>query len=72
VKPYGIPRDKDQAQPDVADIHRFAMKSSTGQFKRKGGDYRGHQKSKGRQLVRRIWKKKERQKAKNELKPFID
>jgi len=54
----------DFAWPDVADIHMAGFKSSVGSLRGKGGDFRGIQKSKHRQDVRRYWKKRARREGK--------
>jgi len=61
MKPYGLPRNDDVAHPDVADIKRFGLNTSAG-----GKDYFKNKRTKA--AVRRIWKKKERAQAKEDLK----
>lgn len=67
MKAYGIPRKLDVEFPDLVDIAHYAMKTSTGQIKSKGGDYRGSVKTKNRNKTRRIWKKKARLDAKHNI-----
>ena len=61
MKGYGLPRDKDCEEPDVADIHYYGRKSSVG-----GKDY-WKRKRKAKATVRRYWKRKERQNNKIEI-----
>lgn len=56
MKPYGLPRNDDVENPDVADIQLYGLKTS------KGG--RCYQKPKSKASSRRIWKKKARKEAK--------
>ena len=67
MKAYGVPRTLDVEYPDLLDISNYGLKTSTGQLKSKGGDYRGSTKTKKRNTNRRLWKKIERQKSKREL-----
>jgi len=60
MKAYGLPRNLDIEFPDLVDIHHYALKTSTGQIKSKGGDFRGSVKTKNRNKLRRIWKKSAR------------
>jgi len=60
MKGYGLPRNDDVARPDVADIKKFGLKSSTG-----GKDYNRNKKAKA--AARRFWKKMERRKNKERV-----
>lgn len=53
MKPYGLPRNDDVAHPDVADIKKYGLKTSSG-----GRDYFKNKHSKA--AARRVWKRKER------------
>lgn len=65
MKAYGIPGGQGPKCPDVADIHAHGSKSCVGSVKGKGGDYRGlHKNKEKKKQTRRIWKRKERAKAK--------
>lgn len=69
MKAYGMPRVADLESPDVADIRCLALKSSTGRFKEKGGDYRGYIKNKkAKAAIRRSMKKVERRAAKEAIR----
>ena len=67
VKPYGLPRLPGNGlgdHGDIEDIQTFARKSSVGRVKGPV-EYKSYTRSaKARQATRRMWKKKERQKAK--------
>ena len=67
MKAYGVLRTLDVEFPDLLDISNYGLKTSTGQLKSKGGDYRGSTKTKKRNINRRLWKKIERQNAKRDL-----
>lgn len=68
MKGYGLPRCAFWDYPDVYDIKAFGLKSSTGCPKEKGGDYRGYFKNKAvKKAIRRFWKGK----ARNEAKQYI-
>jgi len=67
MKGYGLPRTLDMESPDLLDIQVYALKTSTGQIKSKGGDYRGSVKRKNRVRNRRMWKKIARNQAKRAL-----
>lgn len=60
---YGLPRNDDVANPDVADIRLYGLKTSIG-----GKCY---QKPIGKSLSRRVWKKKERRRAKDEVESIM-
>jgi len=70
MKAYGVPRVPQIESPDLADIAEFGMKSSTGQIRGKGGDFRGSQTSDGRKKARRSFKKAERMNVKQSLRNF--
>jgi len=72
MKGYGLPRDKDIEFPDLLDIQIFGLKTSTGQLKGKGGDYRGSVKTKNRNRNRRIWKKQLRAKDKIVVRNMLE
>lgn len=62
MRAYGLPRDKDCEEPDVADIHKFGRKSCVG-----GKDYwKGKRKAKA--TSRRYWKRKARKDNKTILR----
>lgn len=67
MKAYGLPRDLDIEFPDLLDIQIYGLKSSTGQNKSLGGDYRGSAKSKSRNSARRTYKKLARNSAKRDI-----
>lgn len=68
MRAYGMPRVSDLENPDVADIRCLALKSSTGRFKEKGGDYRGYMKNKEvKAALRRSMKKAERRKVRSAI-----
>lgn len=69
MKGYGLPRTKDLMYPDVDDINTFGLASHVGQIVGKSGDYHG---GRGRKKMRRLWKKKERARMKNELKDELE
>ena len=71
MKPYGLPRTLDIESPDLVDIFNYGLKTSTGQLLSKGGDFRGSVKKKNRKIMRRFWKKRQRQKQKKEMKNDI-
>lgn len=61
MKAYGIPRLRWLQYPDVADITRYAFKSSCGRLKSKSGEYKSYiHSSKKKRATRRIWKKRQR------------
>ena len=68
MKPYGVPRDPDfQGGPDVGTIKTYGMKSSTGKFPEKGGDFKPYIRSpEARRAARRTWKKAERVQARRD------
>lgn len=77
MRPYGLPRFDNVEWPDAADICFYALKSSVGRFRKKGGDFaNAHRTSSTKRRTRRIWKKKERafQRAfvRFEFKRFVD
>jgi len=53
MKGYGLPRDKDIEQPDVADIKKYGLNTSAG-----GRDYFKNKMRKN--AVRRYWKRRAR------------
>jgi hypothetical protein len=62
MKPYGIPRILDVEFPDIADIHRFGLKSSIGHFSEKGGEFKSYIRNcHSKASTRRYWKRKARQ-----------
>lgn len=69
MKAYGIKRVPELDEyPDKGDIKGYALKSSTGQFKTKSGEFRGMHKSKqAKANTRRIYKKRERINSKMEI-----
>jgi hypothetical protein len=60
MKPYGLPKNDDVANPDVGDIQYYGLKTSAG-----GRDYFKNKRRKA--ATRRIWKKKERRRGKDLL-----
>jgi len=72
MKAYGLPRALDIEHPDLMDIRVYGLKSSTGQIRSKGGDYRGHNKSKTRNAARAVWKGKARAAAKQNIRKELD
>lgn len=69
MKAYGVPRVPDLECPDIADIKLFGLKSAIGTLRQKGGDFKGYFKNKkAKAEARRVWKKKERQKQKEECR----
>lgn len=66
MRAYGLPRIKDIESPDIVDIQCYALKSSTGRFRERGGDFRGYLKNKSsKNRIRRIFKKRIRRELKN-------
>jgi hypothetical protein len=65
MKAYGLPRDDDVENPDVADIKLYGLKTSIG-----GRDYFKNKQAK--RNTRRIYKKKERIRAKLIIKQELD
>lgn len=57
MKPYGVPRLMDAQWPDKADIKRFGFATSD----------RCSRADRGKNVARRIWKKKARQAAKLDI-----
>ena len=47
MRAYGLPRIIDIQNPDKADIRMYALKSCTGCFAEKSGEFRGIIKNKG-------------------------
>lgn len=69
MKAYGLPRNPEVESPDVGDIKSYGLKSSTGRYKEKGGDYKGYTRSsKAKRATRRIFKKAARRAAKDDLR----
>lgn len=65
MKPYGIPRVHGVSWPDKGDMKEFARKSSVGNFRVRGGAYRGTHKNKAaKATTRRIYKRRARAEAK--------
>lgn len=71
MKAYGLPRNLDIEFPDLLDIQNYALKTSTGQNRSKGGDFRGSVKTKNRNSTRRIWKKADRANVKKDIRDEI-
>lgn len=70
MKPYGIPRVKDLEYPDVVDIQKYALKSSTG---RMAGDKKSYTRdAEDRHSTRRIFKKRERATVQHEIDVAIN
>lgn len=65
MKPYGVPRVPELEGPDLADIANFGLKAG-----RLHPKWTANGDSKRR--ARRVWKKKERQKIKNDLHKYLD
>lgn len=67
MKAYGVPRIKDVESPDCADLFSFALKSSKGRLREKGGDFKSNvRNAKVKAATRRIWKQKARRANKKE------
>lgn len=60
---YGLPRNDDVANPDVVDIRLYGLKTSIGD--------KCYQKPYAKISSRRIWKKKERRRAKDEIESIM-
>lgn len=61
MKPYGIPRKLQFLYPDMGDIAQAGLKSSTGHFPGKGGEYRSNFKNaSAKRATRRTFKRKAR------------
>lgn len=72
MRAFGLPRSDDVANPDVGDIKNFALKSSTGRFREKGGDFKPYTRSaKARRATRRIYKKAERARVNNSIRAEV-
>ena len=66
MRAYGLPRNDDVANPDIADIREFGLKSSTGRFREKGGDYRAYNRNaRLKARVRRVYKRRARAEGKS-------
>ena len=57
MRPYGVPRLLDAQWPDKADIKRFGYSTSD----------RCSRADRGKNIARRLWKKKARQEAKSHI-----
>lgn len=64
MKAYGLPRFSWIEYPDQSDLKKFALKSSIGYLKKKGGDYPTCMRSNQKQKFRRLYKSRERQRVK--------
>lgn len=61
MKSYGIPRIKDLDWPDLGDMKKFALKSSSGNIPTKSGDIRNSlRSSKQKRRIRKKYKQRER------------
>jgi len=68
MKPYGLPRHDDVAHPDCGDLSAYALKSSKGHSKQKGGDFKNTVRSSNvKRQTRRLFKKAERLRCKQSL-----
>lgn len=65
MKPYGVRLIEG---PDVVDIQYIGGKSSMGQYRKKGGDFRGYSHGDGKASTRRYWKRKARLEGKKSSK----
>ena len=72
MKAYGLPRTKDLINPDVADIHQYGLKSSTGKFAKQNGDFNGYCDSQEKQTSRRRFKRIERANAKKDIRKNLE
>ena len=63
MRGYGLPRNDDVANPDVADIKKYGLKTSAG-----GRDYFKNKRAK--RAIRRIYKRTERQKNKVKVRDY--
>jgi hypothetical protein len=68
MKPYGLPRKDAIQHPDMADIREYGRPSHVGRFPGKSGVYRANLSSDNLKRTRRIFKKIERARAKNEIR----
>jgi hypothetical protein len=71
MKGYGVPRKLDIEFPDLLDICRYGLKTSTGQIVSKGGDCRGSSKTKNRNKARCTQLKQARSAAKLNIRDLL-
>ena len=71
MRAYGLPRNNDIANPDIADIHTYGLKSSTGRLPKRSGEYKGYVGSEEKRIARRRYKKVERLSAKHDIRNMI-
>jgi len=73
MKPYGLPRNHDAEDCDLADIQLYGRKSSKSRIASKSGDIKNSFRStKSKAATRRIWKKKARAKFKKDIKNDLE
>ena len=72
MRAYGVDRHPEQEWPDVADIQKFAMKSSAGRIFKENGEYKSYIRgSHARKTARRFWKKRARRSAMVEIFNYL-
>lgn len=67
MKPYGVPRNDDVANPDLGDIQKYGLASHIGNLPGKNGEIRSIMSSGNRRRTRRIWKRKARNEGKIQI-----
>lgn len=68
MRAYGLPRFSWVEYPDQADLKAFALKSSIGYLKKKGGDYPSCMRSTQKSKFRRYYKNRARQEARTQTR----
>ena len=68
MRAYGLNRPQGLEGPDVGEIKSLGLKSSTGRFAEKGGDYKPYTRNaESRNATRRTFKRIERMTAKRDI-----
>ncbi len=68
MKGYGLPRSTDVESPDIADNNTYGLASHKTRNPGKGGEIKATQKSKKKRSARRVYKKRERHRAKQSIR----
>ena len=68
MRAYGLPRFSWVEYPDQADLKAFALKSSIGYLKKKGGDYPSCMRSTQKSKFRRYYKNRARQETRTQIR----
>lgn len=72
MKGYGLPREKSLESPDIADIQEFGLASHVGKLPGKSGDFHPYNPPEDKARTRRLWKRKERLKAKKIIEQSLN